>query len=162
MKSASLCLALIGCVASHDPSAVNVTTNECSTCHLNDYNVATRMTVHAQNGIDPNATPCSSCHRIVDTGADAADWSPALLAGTHAQTLFDIAQGPHAQVLCADCHDPSIDRDSTVYPPVGDPNHATPTNVRCVGCHTGVHALDVMAKVDGHIQQQANYALYMS
>lgn len=164
-----LALVLVGCIASHPTNGVDVARSECSTCHLNDHNAATRMTVHSQNGIDPNATPCSSCHRIVDTGAGATDWAPALLAGTHQQDLFDIQQGPHAQVLCADCHDPTVNKDSTVFPPVGDPNHDTPTNVRCVGCHTtqpgttiGVHALDVMAKIDGHVEQQTNYATYMS
>jgi hypothetical protein len=159
---ATIALALAGCVASHSSNAVDVARDNCSTCHLNDRNASTRQSVHAQNNVDPNASTCSDCHRISDTGAGAADWAPALLPGTHAEGSFEIQIGPHAQVLCADCHVAAINKDSTIYPPMNDPNHDTPTNVVCVGCHSGVHALDVMASVQGHVQQQQMYATAMT
>ncbi len=122
-----------GCTEVHAPSSVQITLRDCDDCHHDQY-------VAAPNHVGMRPTTCADCHRL-------SDWH-GLLPGTHPEDKFSITRGPHASMLCADCHDPDVNPDSTMFPPVGDPDHNTPINVTCIGCHTGAH--DMAPMVERH------------
>lgn len=105
-----LLLALAGCVEQHAPSQVEVRVRNCYECHKPDYEAA-------PNHVGARSTTCTDCHRLLD-------WK-GLFGGTHPESKFVIASGPHSDVFCAECHDPDISQDSTGG-----------RNVSCITCHT--------------------------
>ncbi|MGE0402508.1 MAG: hypothetical protein AB7T06_37750 [Kofleriaceae bacterium] len=111
---------LAGCFEQHDPAATPIVVRDCFTCHRDNYELAP--------GHADRSTTCANCHRL-------RDWN-GLLEGTHPETLFPIDQGKHQGVLCADCHDPDINPDSTVRTPISPLEPALqPDNVICTHCH---------------------------
>ena len=143
-------LALTGCLADHTSGAIEIGASDCNTCHADKLAAALSTDLlHPKN-----QTACSNCHRIKDSGAqDVAtqllDWQPALVDTSpikHNDSQFLISSGAHRPILCADCHDPMVNKDSSVFT---DKNKTVgaPDNVSCAGCHTGAHAIPKMAAV---------------
>lgn len=77
------------CTACHTtPGVYTGLNNQCSTCHLSDYQATTNPN-HASSGFP---TTCNTCH-------GTTTWSGA----TFNHTRFPITSGPHRQA-CAECH----------------------------------------------------------
>ncbi|HEY5925023.1 MAG TPA: cytochrome c3 family protein [Kofleriaceae bacterium] len=111
---------LAGCFEQHAPATTAIVVRDCYTCHRPDYEVAPN---HATR-----STTCANCHRL-------RDWI-GLEEGTHPEAMFPITSGKHRDILCADCHDPEINPDSTVRTPISALEPALqPDNVVCTNCH---------------------------
>ncbi len=80
------------CITCHNNN-YNSTPNECSGCHLNDYNNAINPP-HQTNGFN---TDCESCH-------SQGEWTPAIFE--HDGLYFPIYTGSHNNQwnICSDCH----------------------------------------------------------
>lgn len=128
MKYAFLLLGLVGCLQEHSPTTIEVRIEtHCYECHRTDYELAANHSARS--------TTCADCHRL-------RDWK-GINGGVHPEARFVIGHGPHAAVMCADCHDPDISPDST-----------RGLNVSCIGCHTGAHS---MARMQDKHHEQAGY-----
>lgn len=116
----------LGCGGGHDDGFQDITPEDCSACHIVDYQ-NTRQPPHSLL-IDLGYRPelCADCHA-------SKNWRPPVRANLHPEDTFSINTPPHSGYGCNDCHDPQIDRPS-----------AAGLNANCVGCHLGSHTLDVM------------------
>jgi hypothetical protein len=103
-------LLLAGCPRTHAPAgAIEVSDEDCVTCHLGDYEAADDP-VHV--GMMP--TTCDDCH---STHA----WRPA--SGLHPESQFPIQSGPHEGVDCSSCHEPERGP------------YQEGANTNCLSCH---------------------------
>lgn len=117
----ALGLTTLGCDRAHDDRAQEVMGEDCSACHLADY----------QGTSDPDhfevnySSFCGGCH--YDTF-----WRPPFAPNLHPDEAFAIEGGPHnaAIFVCEECHDPALE----------DVPSALGQNTDCVGCHTGEHS----------------------
>ena len=114
-------------IFSHDEVA-----GACYDCHRSDYE-GTQNPSHVEEGYPQT---CDDCH-----GTEM--WVPALDGFRHPESFFPITEGPHKELTCLECHDPSLGRAQA-----GD-------NTNCVGCHTGQHARE---KVDDQHSGVIDYA----
>lgn len=105
-------------------------TGTCYGCHRLDYE-GTINPPHVQDGYPQT---CNDCH-TTDM------WMPAL-DGLHPEATFPIADGPHQEFQCLECHKASLG------PSQGG------ENTDCVGCHTGEHD---RPKMDEKHQQVIDY-----
>jgi hypothetical protein len=105
-------------------------TGTCHDCHRLDYERTTNPP-HVQQGYPQT---CNDCH-TTDM------WIPAL-DGLHPEATFPIADGPHQEFLCLECHKANLG-------PSQDGQ-----NTDCVGCHTGEHARQ---EVDDQHQEVPEY-----
>jgi hypothetical protein len=129
---------LAGCLQQHDAAVTAIVVRDCYTCHRTDYELAPNHTARS--------TTCANCHRL-------RDWN-GLFEGTHTESQFPITRGPHRGVLCADCHDPDINPDSTVRTPISALEPALqPDNVVCTSCHE--HELGRMARKHDEVDSYA-------
>jgi hypothetical protein len=127
-----------GCFPAHDPQVVELTLRECESCHLDD------EAYKASANHVTRSTTCANCHRLFRPETDPMPWI-GLLDGTHPERAFPLSEGPHRRVLCADCHNPAINPDSTVATPRSALEPALqPDNVICTDCHA--HELGAMAR----------------
>jgi hypothetical protein len=108
-------LATLSCFRDHPPRAVEVTQDDCYTCHQDDYE-ATTSPAHLS---DPSTftKQCADCHPSTDT------WAGATFA--HPESRFPIKTGHHQGIECNDCHDQSL----------GSPNSLDNTNCVSSNCH---------------------------
>jgi hypothetical protein len=120
-------LALAGCSGGHDAGLREVGADDCSACHLAEYQGTTQPYHPAKN----YSLACVGCH-------DNAFWRPPISADLHPNDMFRISSGPHSSEFyaCDDCHDPAFDLTST-----------DGANTNCVGCHTGAHSRGKMDEV---------------
>ena len=148
-----LLFVIASCAIDHPANQASVNLANCASCHGSDQYAPVRTA----DPMHPPAarTDCGNCHRAVDTGAGLADWTPALMDGTHPESKFAIRNGKHAGILCTECHDPGIDPDST-HRPTDNIGHRidTPLNVMCVSCHLGSHAA---SKMDAFHREEGGY-----
>jgi decaheme cytochrome c component MtrC/MtrF-like protein len=100
--------ATLQCAQCHTNGNYNLTTTDCASCHLKDYQGTTNPN-HAQSGIP---TTCATCH-------NTTSWANASF--NHATTGFPLT-GLHTVPprQCADCH---------------VNNNYNLTNTACVSCH---------------------------
>ncbi|HEU0034988.1 MAG TPA: cytochrome c3 family protein [Kofleriaceae bacterium] len=126
MRSLVMCaFAAAACTQDHPAGGVELTVRDCYECHRTEYETA-------PNHAGMRSTVCADCHRL-------RDWI-GLLPGMHPEAEFVIAEGPHRNVFCADCHDPEV-----------NPQSMGENNVSCIGCHTGEH--DMARMVDKHKEE---------
>jgi hypothetical protein len=114
-----------GCSGGHDDGFRDVRADDCSSCHLVEYQSTSRPP-HLALGY---SQVCADCH-------GSKNWSPPENPSLHPERDFSINTVPHSGYACSDCHDPEIDAAS-----------AAGFNTNCVGCHTGAHTLAVMDEV---------------
>lgn len=101
--------ALVRCASCHATGFEPGTTpTTCVDCHRDDYDAS------PYPGHRDFPTTCADCHTT--TG-----WTPAT-GGTHPEAAFPIADGPHKEIECLDCHDLALG-------PMGA------GNADCVQCH---------------------------
>ncbi len=111
------------CFDCHNPTlgaAANGQNTDCVGCHTSAHERTAMDARHLGVSGYPTgpaeASFCLTCHPN-GTADDAL----------HPETSFPIATGPHAGLVCADCHDASLGSS------VGG------ANTNCVGCHSGEH-----------------------
>jgi len=95
----------VNCFDCHEGSYIN-TPNECSGCHLDDFNATTDPN-HVSSGFPQE---CEICHTT------NPNWTPASFTGH--DDLFPLT-GAHTTVTCFDCHE----------------GNYTSTPNECLGCH---------------------------
>lgn len=117
----------VGCGGGHDDAFREVGADDCSTCHLAEFQ-STSQPPHSALGYSQG---CVDCH-------GSKNWRPPENPDTHPDVDFLISAGPHRPelVACSDCHDPTMDVTSIAG-----------LNTNCVGCHTGAHTLVIMDDV---------------
>jgi hypothetical protein len=109
----------------HDDGFRDVRADDCSACHLVEYQTTSRPP-HLAVGY---SQACAVCH-------GSKNWRPPESPDLHPDDDFSITTAPHTGYACSDCHDPELDIAS-----------AAGLNTNCVGCHTGAHTLAVMDEV---------------
>jgi hypothetical protein len=117
-------LLLAGCGGSHDDTFREVADDDCSACHLGEYQAA-REPPHPAFGYSQQ---CAGCH-------SSKFWRPPFDPNLHTNDAFAIDVAPHVYA-CEDCHNPALDVTSIAG-----------LNTDCVGCHEGAHSLGLMDEV---------------
>ena len=143
MKRVLLVILFAACMQSHDNKRVAVVSEDCATCHLDDYD-ATTMPPH---GNVPSAagpvsfpTTCGDCHRNTT-------WKGAL-EGLHPPTPFAITSGVHTNIQCLSCHDLDLATTSKAG-----------ANTNCNQCHRDSADLDdIHTNLKGPLGQPYAYA----
>jgi hypothetical protein len=106
-------LVLASCLQSHASQQTEVLPDQCSTCHLDNFE-ATSAPPHRDNSFP---TTCADCHRT--TG-----WGPALEGLHPPEPKFPLVGNPHDGIKCLDCHDLDVPLTSKAG-----------ANTNCLQCH---------------------------
>jgi hypothetical protein len=108
-------MSLGACFQAHPSGQRELAGQDCYTCHTADYEATAAPVPIHRDMPQVFSTTCANCHRM-------SSWKPAL-EGLH-NDLFIVAQGPHTQIACQDCHD----LDTALPSKLG-------ANTTCIGCH---------------------------
>jgi hypothetical protein len=119
----------LGCGGGHDDGFRDITPEDCSACHIVEYQSTSQPPHSALIDLGYRPELCADCH-------GSKNWRPPERADLHPENAFSITTPPHNGYACSDCHDPVLDIAS-----------AAGQNTSCVGCHTRAHTLDVMDAV---------------
>jgi hypothetical protein len=112
MRRGLVLVLLVSCMQSRDNPAVEVRGEDCSTCHVDDFD-STTLPPHRTEQFP---TTCGDCHRT-------NDWQPALEGLHPLEPKFPLGV-PHDNIKCFGCHDLDLATTSKAG-----------ANTNCVQCH---------------------------